>query len=123
VIDPLRPMLHARDLDETIRFYTDRLGFSLDATWSPTPDGAAVWCALSHGAAQLMFTSGDEDEPSLTGRLYCYPADVDGYHDEVVERGVVPIVAPFDTEYGMREFSLVDPNGYVVTFGRGRGED
>lgn len=117
MIDPLRPMLHTLDLPSTIAFYTGRLGFALDATWSPTDGGPPTWCALSHGAALLMFTIGDE-EPALTGRIYCYPADVDTYHDEIVARGASILHPPRDTEYGMREFSLEDPNGYLVSFGR-----
>jgi predicted enzyme related to lactoylglutathione lyase len=112
-------MLHARDLDETIRFYTECLGFTLEATWSENGEPPASWCALSHGAARIMFTTGDADEPALTGRLYCYPENVDAYYDEVTARGAVAMFAPFDTEYEMREFSLTDPNGYVVSFGRG----
>ena len=119
MIEPLRPMLYARDLDETIRFYSETLGFTCDATWSPHGTPPATWCALSHGATAMMFTHAEVDEPALTGRLYLYPADVDAYHDDVVGRGAVIMHAPFDTEYGMREFSLVDPNGYVLSFGRG----
>lgn len=119
MIEPLRPMLHTNDLDETIAFYTTVLGFTLDATWSEDGIGPPSWCALSSGAARIMFTNGDPDEPALTGRIYCYPADVDEYHAAVTARGGAPRNAPFDTEYGMREFSIDDPNGYVLSFGRG----
>lgn len=39
--------LQARDIRETIAFYTDVLGFTLDTIWGPdeTPEG----CILDHG--------------------------------------------------------------------------
>ena len=36
----MRTMLQARDLDETVGFYTGMLGFTLAATWGP--EGSAA---------------------------------------------------------------------------------
>ena len=118
---PMRPMLQARDLDETIRFYTEMLEFALEGTWGPEPDGPATWCSLDYGPATLMFTHGalvDPGGPALTGSLYFYPEDVDALHASLVARGVQPLGAPADREYGMRDFAVEDPNGYLLQFGQ-----
>ena len=39
------PMLKAKDLDETIRFYVDLGGFSVGPRF-PGGEGNATWCAL-----------------------------------------------------------------------------
>jgi uncharacterized glyoxalase superfamily protein PhnB len=123
--EPMRTMLEVNDLDETINFYTKMLGFTLEATWGPDPHGPKTWCAIGYGPASLMFTTGAEPDPAgpkVTGSLYFYPENVDRYFAALVERGVSTLTAPVDREYGMREFALEDPNGYLLLFGRGLDE-
>ena len=61
--------------------------------------------------------SPDAEEPTLTGTLYLWPEDVTALHAELVERGVVVERGPEVMEYGMREFAVCDPNGYLLEFG------
>ena len=50
-----------------------------------------------------------------TGTMYIEIAGVDALHDRL--KPTVPIVMPLVTQfYGMREFAIEDPDGYVVTF-------
>jgi uncharacterized glyoxalase superfamily protein PhnB len=115
--EPIRPMLHARSLDATIAFYVDSLGFTLDGTW---PSDDPTWCSLRSGAARIMFTSDPSEgplEPMVTGSIYFYPADVDAFFD-ALPATVASLHGPQDTPWGMREFSLEDPNGYLLKFGQ-----
>jgi catechol 2,3-dioxygenase-like lactoylglutathione lyase family enzyme len=117
----MQTMLNARDLDETVRFYTEMLEFRLDGTWGPEPDGPATWCSLNYGPSGVMFThplEGAIEPPQLTGSLYFYPDDVDALHAALVGRGATPLNAPADREYGMRDFAIEDPNGYLLMFGQ-----
>jgi uncharacterized glyoxalase superfamily protein PhnB len=50
--------------------------------------------------------------------LYVYVDDVDALHEELVERGAEILHAPVDTEYGMRDFRVRDPHGYILAFGK-----
>ena len=113
--DAMQPMMHTRDLQASIAFYRETLGFSVDATWPP--DGEPSWAALSHGAARFMITV-DTAEPALTGRLYFYPDDVDEYYKNVSNRGAQVLRPPAATVYNMYEFSIEDPNGYLLSFGQ-----
>lgn len=111
------PMLWARDLDETIRFYTQTLGFSVTNRMY-LPDGRPRWCYLLRGAASLMFYA-DADVPaaSMTGSIYFYPRDVAEEWERL--KDVVPVVCPLARmDYGMREFTIRDPNGYHLRFGQ-----
>lgn len=109
------PSLHARDLRDTIAFYKSKLGFRVTGLY---PDDEPVWCELRRGDIRLMFSRlPDAEEPTLTGALYLWPEDVKALHAELVERGVVVERGPEVMEYGMREFAVRDPNGYLLEFG------
>ena len=115
----LIPMLETRDLQATIDYYTRTLGFALDATWPS--DGPLTWCRLVAGDVVLMLMLPDDDAPAsapkITGRLYCYPADVDALWAEL--RDKVDVVSPIaDSDHGMREFQVRDCNGYILRFGQ-----
>lgn len=117
------PMLLATDMDATIRFYTDGLGFTLESTLGEPP----TWCMLRRDAVGLMFVwdaphdhppgeEHDHPEPTLTGVLYLYPDDVTSLHDEV--KGKVAIAEELGLRpHGMREFAVCDPSGYRLRFG------
>lgn len=115
---PVQPMLHAADLAETMRWWVDVLGFTVMATW---PDAERpTWCALASGPARIMFTNDPSEgalSPSLTGSIYLYPADVDACFAHVRARAQT-LTEPRDEAFGMREFALEDPNGYLVKLGQ-----
>jgi catechol 2,3-dioxygenase-like lactoylglutathione lyase family enzyme len=114
----LSPNLKARDIDETIAFYTSVLGFELVSRMDNEEEGYS-WCALTSGSTQIMFnTLGPaEEEPALTGTLYFNPADVRLLWDEL--KDWMPIEWPLEEmPYGMLEFAIRDCNGYVLVFGQ-----
>jgi uncharacterized glyoxalase superfamily protein PhnB len=43
---------------------------------------------------------------------------VNALHDEVVKRGATIAVALATRPYGIRDFSVLDPNGVMVVFGQ-----
>jgi catechol 2,3-dioxygenase-like lactoylglutathione lyase family enzyme len=116
---PMRTMLAVNDLGDTVAFYVGVLGFSLEGTWGRAP-GPSTWCALDYGPGALMFTQRGADEgdrPTMSGSLYFYPRSVDRYYETLIERGAHPLRAPVDKEWGMREFAIKDPDGYLLLFG------
>lgn len=122
----LRPMMMVRNLKESVGFYTDVLGFTVNGTFPEGDD--PLWASLSSGNASLMLNfvgephahvAGEEPhshEPEFNGVLY---VDVTGSLEDVHAR-VEAKASCTDIEvmpYGMKEFSVVDPNGYKLTFG------
>jgi uncharacterized glyoxalase superfamily protein PhnB len=49
--------------------------------------------------------------------VYVFANGLDALHEELVGRGCPIEVAPKDYDYGMREFSVRDPDGNRITFG------
>ncbi len=103
------PLLRARDLEETIRFYTQTLGFVVT---NRMPE----WCWLLRGAASLtFFTDADRVAPALTGSIYLYPKDLVAEWERLKDKA--DVVRPIARmPYGMREFTIRDPNGYELRF-------
>ena len=129
----LVPMLTTDDLDETIAFYRDTLGFEVSATY---PEDNPNWCYLKRDESHLMFSSldlldHDHDEhgnhvegenhhhhgPTGVWTLYIYPDDVEPLWETLKEQA--PVAFPLcETPYGMREFGIRDPNGFMLSFGK-----
>ncbi|HTA38303.1 MAG TPA: VOC family protein [Candidatus Acidoferrales bacterium] len=113
-LSKLTPLLRVADLDATIAFYHDVLGF----TCLNRMDG---WALMANGGVELMIALPNAHEPfdgaALTGSLYFLDDDVDATYESIKDR--VDIVYPIETfDYGMREFAIRDNNGYCLQFGR-----
>jgi len=50
--------------------------------------------------------------------IYVYVEDVEALHDELAERGATLLNEPTDQAYGLREFRVRDPHGYILAFGK-----
>jgi hypothetical protein len=51
-VEQLVPLLDVRNMDASLRFYLDGLGFTLKNSW--TPEGRIRWCWIEHGNVALM---------------------------------------------------------------------
>jgi len=105
-------MLKVKDIQETIRFYTRHLGFTV-ASENPT------WCSLQRDELCLMFYSMDAPKgpPNMTGVLYFYPDDVRALWKQL--KDTVPVEWELqEMDYGMLEFAVRDCNGYTLSFGQ-----
>ena len=114
-------MLICDDVQESIRFYSDILGFRVVDRMDHI--GKSGWASISHGSVQIMLASPSYllEPVKVEGRypqlmLYFYPEDVVRLHGELCDAGYKPtdLVVRF---YGMKEFELIDPSGHVLVFG------
>ena len=113
-LNRLVPMLWVSDIEETIAFYRDVLGFDC----SSRMEG---WACLVNHEVELMISLPNRHEPidklSFTGSFYFQPDNVDGLWEELKNK--VPVVYPIENfSYGMREFAIRDNSGYILQFGR-----
>ena len=111
------PMIHVADVRATATWY-ESIGFAILETYGDGAEGLS-FAILSAGATRLMFNQGGR--ASLDKRreldLYIDVDDVDALFASLKDR-VEVIESPHDTEYGMREFIVRDPNQFWITFGR-----
>ncbi len=109
-------MIWTRDLKETIKFYTEVLGFTCGANsddWG--------WAAFHRDDVEIMAALPNEhtpfEKPLFTGSFYIYTDNVDHLWEEL--RDKVRVCYPIENfYYGMREFGIYDNNGYLLQFGQ-----
>jgi len=107
----LVPMLQTKDMDRTVAWYETVLGFQRT---SPKDDG---WCSLVRDGVSIMFMNNDHlGEPHATATQYFTVDDVDALWDSIKDRCQAEW-GPEDFSYGLREFAIKDPNGYLLSFG------
>jgi uncharacterized glyoxalase superfamily protein PhnB len=119
----LTPNLIVADVERSLAFYRDVLGFTLITT---VPDAAPyVFAILQSGDVGVYLNAPGpalKEYPALKGRplggtltLFIDVDDVRGSYEALRDR--VEIVMPLEKKwYGPTEFAFVDPDGYVITF-------
>ncbi|AXT62422.1 bleomycin resistance family protein [Aquimarina sp. AD10] len=109
------PVLYTEQLQESINFYCDILGFECD---SFEPDSG--WVNIKKNGAEIMFSLPNEHlpfkKPTFTGSVYIKIENIDSLWNSIKEK--VKISYPLQSfEYGMKEFAIHDNNGYLIQFG------
>ncbi|MEV4561077.1 VOC family protein [Kitasatospora sp. NPDC049285] len=107
------PVVPVRDLDAALERYR-RLGFAAEPY-----TGGERYGFVSRGAVELHLTEWAENDPARTGAVvYLYVSDADAVHAQWAAAAVPGrLVAPADTDYGLREFAYVDPDGTLHRVG------
>ncbi len=110
----LVPMLWTKDLEGSIAFYKEVLGFEC-------LNRADGWASLKKDDVELMLSLPNAHEPldkiQFTGSFYFHPDKVAELWQQL--EGKVTVVYPLeDFDYGMREFAIRDNNGYILQFGQ-----
>ena len=112
----LRPMIWSRELQHTIDFYTQVLGFTCveyNDDWG--------WAVLKSDDIEIMVATPNEhtpfDKPMFTGSLYIITDNVDYWWEQLKDK-VKLCYDIEDFEYNMREFAFYDNNGYLIQYGQ-----
>lgn len=119
----LTPNLIVASVERSLAFYVEVLGFSRGMT---VPDQSPfVFASVTSGPVEIFFNDAAtavKEYPSFagkpigaTGTMFIEVDRIDAFHDAVKAR--VTITMPIVTQwYGVREFAIEDPDGYVITF-------
>ncbi len=102
------PILRVTNLDASIAYYVDRLGFRI--LWR-TPGFASV----KRDDAALMLSEGDQGNPGTW--LWISTSDVDVLYAELAGRGALLRFPPTNYPWDTRECQISDPDGHVLRFG------
>ena len=104
--------LSTEDVARSVKFYVEQLGFTC-------PLQLAGFARVRLGAADIILAQPNAHRPwrgpCFTGSIYLEVNNVDELWDSLKTRA--RIVYPVETmEYGVREFGIVDDNGYQLSF-------
>jgi catechol 2,3-dioxygenase-like lactoylglutathione lyase family enzyme len=116
------PFFHVSNMEESLRFYVDGLGFEMTKRW--IDEGKLRWCWLEIGDAAFMLQEfrkegHDSWKPSckvgegVTICLMC--ADALAIYHQATERGIKVRNTPF-VGNGLWVVSFSDPDGYRIDF-------
>lgn len=120
----LTPSFTSTDLQRSIAFYRDVLGFVVGDEWRE--DGALAGCEIHAGAITFMlgqddFKKGRDRQKGLGTRVWCHTAqDLDKIAAEIKARGGMLDQEPQDMPWGDRVFMITDPDGFHLTFVQAR---
>jgi uncharacterized glyoxalase superfamily protein PhnB len=118
------PSFTATDLQRSIAFYRDVLGFVIGEEWREK--GTLMGCEMHAGAATFMlgqddFAKGRDRVKGLGTRVWCSTAqDLDRLAADIKARGGALDQEPQDMPWGQRVFMISDPDGFKLTFMQAR---
>jgi predicted enzyme related to lactoylglutathione lyase len=105
------PVLLVPDVAATAAFYRGVLGFKSDPG-ADTPEYTVVW----RDNAAVHLARGEQAPRGV--RVFFWVRDVDALYEDVIRQGGA-IDVPIETRpYGIRDFSIRDPNGIVLVLGQ-----
>ena len=109
-------VLGVSDIRNSLDFYLRQLGFTLAFSWGDPVNYAVI----KAGQVQIHLTESKEKfQKSHFRRMYIYVYDPDKLHVTYRKNGVEQITTVSIKEYGMKDFDVIDPDGHVLTFGKG----
>jgi catechol 2,3-dioxygenase-like lactoylglutathione lyase family enzyme len=119
----ISPCFIVSNVDQTIAFYRDKLGFEMRLR---EPEQDPFFAIIGREGAQL-FVKSDKDVSPLPNHkrhhymrwdAFVYAPDPDALAAEFTAGGAEFSVPLEDTHDGLRGFEICDPDGYVLFFGR-----
>jgi len=108
------PIMTISDIVQAREFYINKLGFKLDFEWG-NPTG---YIGLFRDEVSLhLINSTNSRQKAGTGNISFITSEVDSYFQQCLDCQVEIIVPPENREYGLRDFSVKDPDGNILNFG------
>lgn len=107
------PHLPVRNLEETLAYYREILGFYEEWTFGEKDGG------IRRDDMRLLFGEDPAFVDSINNREHRLPimwfcTNIDDLYEEFNARGI-GMAAPLKTHsYGLREFAFIDINGYII---------
>lgn len=119
------PSLTVNDLDKSLKWYRDVLGFEVEETW-PDDRGKIMGVSLRAGKVSFMIGQDDwkkgRDRKKGEGfRVFCTTTkNVDTLAERIKAKGGRLDQEPKDQPWGVRDFSVTDPDGFKITIAKER---
>ena len=114
------PSLTVNDLDKSLAWYRDVLGFAVEELWK---DDAGKVMGVSLRAGDVAFMIGQDDwkkgrnrKKGEGFRMFCMTkANVDDLAKRFEAKGGRLDQGPTDQPWGVRDISVTDPDGFKIT--------
>src|SRR5262245_33838301 len=121
----MTPLIQVYDMQKSLEFYCDILGFQLVNKAGPENDIGWVTIKLDEVYLMLNTQYEMEDRPETPDRerflahtdtcMYFMCAEPDEIYEHITQKGLTverPVIVP----YGMKQLYFLDPDGYNICF-------
>jgi uncharacterized glyoxalase superfamily protein PhnB len=118
----LSPILACRDVDSSIAFYTEKLGFEHAWSMPPGVDGKTDFACVRYAGAEILLgviegfvDQADVDKRGTGIQIYIEVPNnpgIDALYAKAKVGGINITDAIRDRDWGERTFSFKDPDGY-----------
>jgi uncharacterized glyoxalase superfamily protein PhnB len=115
------PYFPVADVSSIGAYYRDVLGFRCEYVAGDPPEFAVY---SRNSSAVMLRRVADPDlicpneRQGGTWDVFFWVSDVDALHDELAHKRATIVYPPIVQSYGMKEFAIRDPSGYVLGFGQ-----
>ncbi len=117
-IKGIAPQLRTTDMAVSIRFYTEKLGFTVDFNYED------FYAGIRAGEQSFHLKLVDEKDPSISfvdegGHLHLYfqTQQLADFAEQLKLRGVPMVEDVHETAWNTREFVIHDDQGHTLYFG------
>jgi hypothetical protein len=105
--------LPVKDLQETLAYYKDKLGFSDEWTFGPRDGG------IQKHDLRLLFTEDPVFATDINNEKHRLPlvwfvCDIHAIYEDFLQRGIKLADELRPHPYGLNEFAFIDINGYYI---------
>ncbi|MCB1154560.1 VOC family protein [bacterium] len=122
------PGFRYRNAPAAIEFLKKAFGFEENAVYPGESEGEIAHAQLTLGQAMIMLGSGKggefdklrvdpKDAGGVTSSVYIVVENIDELYENAKAAGAEIVMEICDQDYGSRDFSARDPEGYVWSFG------
>lgn len=103
------------NMQESLDFYAKKLDFNINFTWGEP----ITYAVLKRGGVSIhLTTKEDHHAPSKVHcALYVFVYDVEKIYQQCLDHQIPIKTPPQVHDYGMKDFDITDPDGYIISFG------
>ena len=117
-IKNIAPQLRTTDMDSSISFYTEKLGFVVEFNYQD------FYAGIKAGEQMIHLKLVEDPDPSISfvddgGHLHLYfeTEGVGEFAEKLKSRGVTMVEDVHETDWNTREFVIHDDQGHTLYFG------
>lgn len=116
-LDHFAATIPVANIESSIQWYQDYLGFKLEFTWEDPPSYAIM--KRDNLAIHLAQVERDYQLQTPHPSLYVFVRNVEELYQEFQKKDI-KLGELVKADYGMTDFDLYDLNGFRITFGQGQ---
>ena len=115
-------MLITASVRRSAEFYHDQFGFEIDFIYEGCITNQPNYSVVKRDNLEIHFESYEHDQveifnPKVKCGVYFMVDNVDSLYEEFSGRGVSAQWPPTNQSYGIRDFKVLDCDGYQLLFG------